>query len=197
MLRLTGDTLVVSFLRFGLAVVGPGLSDKAMASLDTCTLNVLARKILEVSRTARIPILFALSGVLSTRNLFIQRCARMAELGFRASNSILQGRLGGRMRITFNMSSRGPDTHKLQLPLVFPPHIVLRYLDFHVGGSWRFDYLHLYRIPRLGCGVPMSITQRLLKFDRTRVCMPEHMTIVKRVVGLLLDPRCCLLQDGL
>ena len=76
-LRLTCDTLVVSLLRYGLAIVGPGLSDKAMASLDACLLNVMPRKILGVTRTARIPILHAVSGALSAHNLFIQHCASM------------------------------------------------------------------------------------------------------------------------
>ena len=113
-----------------------------MTSLETCILNVFARKILGVSRTARIPILHAALGVISAHNLFIQHCASMVDLGLRASHGTLQSRLDNWLCGGSDMPSWEVDTHKLQLPLSFPPHVAeLRYLDFDGGESWRFQML--------------------------------------------------------
>ena len=93
MLRLTGDTLVAGLFRCSHAVVVSGLLERATSRMDTCSINVVAREVLGVDRTARIPILYAMSRVMSSRNLYIQHCAAIVDLGLRAENSTLQSRL--------------------------------------------------------------------------------------------------------
>ena len=142
MLRLTGDTLITSLLRYGLAVVGSGLSDDSMRRINTCVLNVMARKIIGVNRTARVPVLHAVSGILSVHNLFVQHCASMLDLSLRASNSTIQTRLQGWLCRVFRMPTWEPGVQELCLPDSIPPHIAeLRYLDVDVGESWRFRLL--------------------------------------------------------
>ena len=142
MLRLTGDTLITSLLRYGLAVVGSGLSDEAMRRVNTCVLNVMARKIVGVNRTARVPILHAVSGILSIHNLFIQHCASMLDLSLRASNSTIQTRLHNWLCQVFKISAWEPGVRELCLPVSVPSHIAeLRYLDVDVGESWCFRLL--------------------------------------------------------
>ena len=137
MLRLTCEALAVSLLRYGLTIVGSGLSDKAMSGLDTCVLNIMARKISGVPRTARVSVLRAVSGALSAHNLFIQHCALMVDLGLRASGSTLQRCLNSWLCRIFGVRSWEAGTRELTLPPNLPPHIArLRYLDFDVSESW-------------------------------------------------------------
>ena len=121
MLRLTCEALVVSLLRYGLAIVGSGLSDMAMAGLDTCVPNIMARKISGVPRTAGVPVLRAVSGVLSAHNLFIQHCASTVDLGLRASGSTLQRLLNLWLCRIYGIRSWEADAQELTPPPRIPP----------------------------------------------------------------------------
>ena len=137
MLRLTGDALVVSLLRYGLATIGSGLEKKGMDRVDKRVVNVLSRMVLGVSRTARLPILHAASGVLTMNNLFTQHCAAMVDLALRAHNSSLRERLLRWTSRVYGMSGWEVRTERVSMdPPLLPRVGELRYLDFDIQESW-------------------------------------------------------------
>ena len=75
MVKATGDALLISLLRYGPAVIGSSAMDGVLGKEDTNVINVLARRVLGVNRTARLPVLHALSGMTS-RKICILRIAR-------------------------------------------------------------------------------------------------------------------------
>ena len=87
MLRLARDAPVVSLIRYGPVVVGSGTCEQSLHSLEVCVLNVPARKILSVGRSAGLPVLHATAGVLSEHNPYLQQCASLTDLSLRAEGS--------------------------------------------------------------------------------------------------------------
>ena len=82
----TAEALVTRLLRYGLAVTGSGVAEQILGKVDANIVNVLVRRILGVNRTARLPILHALSGMMSIRSLYTQNCALMVDLVMRKTN---------------------------------------------------------------------------------------------------------------
>ena len=93
-LRLTGDSLVVSLMRYGLPMIGSGAYEQSINKLEVCVVNILARKIAGVARSARLPVLHMAAGVVSYRNLYIQNCGQMVDHVLRAGNSSIKKRIG-------------------------------------------------------------------------------------------------------
>ena len=87
MLRLTGNALIISLLRYGLAVTGSGLEGRRTKQFNTRIVNVLGGQVLGVAQSARIPVLHDTAEVTSMRNLYIQHCAEMLNLTLRAARS--------------------------------------------------------------------------------------------------------------
>ena len=92
-MRITADALVTSLLRYGLGTYGSGAYEQCLRKIDTCVVNVVARKVLGVGRSARLPILHATAGAQAMRNLYTQRCAELVDAALRASASSIQNRL--------------------------------------------------------------------------------------------------------
>ena len=77
MIRVAGNALIISQLRYGLTVIGSGLSEKGMRLIDTRVVNAPASRIRGMGPSPRIPILHAVAGADSTRNLYKRNCAEM------------------------------------------------------------------------------------------------------------------------
>ena len=147
-LRATGKALVTSLLRYGLAVIGSGLTERNMRLLDTRVTNVLARKICGVGQAARLPILHAASGTMAVHNLFIQRCAEMLNIALKAENSSIQQRLRRWLGKAYGVETWEATVQTLEVPQELLPQIGrLKYLDYEVQENWVFNVLP--QLPKL------------------------------------------------
>ena len=86
MLKLTGEALITSLLRF---------EKKTLARVDANIANFIARLILGVRCTARSPVLHPVSGVMSIRNLYVQHCGALVDPAMRAACSSIRSRING------------------------------------------------------------------------------------------------------
>ena len=130
LLRSPGEALIVSLLRYRCTIVGSGGYEQDPRKLETCVVNELARRVAEVSRSARIPVLLATAGFLSARNVYVQRCAAVLDLGLRAQNGSLQSRLDG-----WTQQLYGVDSWEAQILPLTPPEGLLppriHYMPFY------------------------------------------------------------------
>ena len=143
LLRLTGEALVTSLLRYGLAVTGSGAYEQAISSLDVGVVNIMARKIAGVGCTARLVALHAASGVLAVNNLYVQHCAGMVDASLRAENSTIQARVSDWLGKVYGLTS-----WKRQTESFTPPQgtVTLRLYrkplyDFPLQEVWYLDVL--------------------------------------------------------
>ena len=137
MLRLTGKALVLSLLRYGLTVTGSGMNDKDMQRIDTRVVNVLARRILGVGPSARLPVLHAVAGVESMNNLYVQNCAAMLNIALRAERSSLQTRMNRWLCRAYEVRSWRSHPEILAPPATLIPQIGrLRFLDYDINECW-------------------------------------------------------------
>ena len=142
MMRVTGEALVVSLLRYGLTTVGSGLEDKVMRRVDTGILNVMARMTTGVTRSARIPILHAVAGILSMHNLYIQQCASMLDLVLRASRSTIENRIRRWLARTYDVEAWEATAISFVVEDQIERRIgELQYLDFDVQETWLIQVL--------------------------------------------------------
>ena len=86
LLKAAGDALLIGLLRYALAETGASVSEKTMNRIEPNKVNILARRVFGVNRTARLPILHALSGMISIRNLYPQRCALLLDLAIESKS---------------------------------------------------------------------------------------------------------------
>ena len=66
MVRPTGEAPVISLLRYGNASTGSGLAGQAMGTVDANIINVLARLVLGMNRSARLPFPNVMSALMSS-----------------------------------------------------------------------------------------------------------------------------------
>ena len=92
-LRMTADSLVTSLLRYGLGVIGSGAHEQALSRIGTNIINVMARRILGVGPSARLPALHVAAGVRAINNLFLQHTAELWDSALRAADSSIWNRL--------------------------------------------------------------------------------------------------------
>ena len=142
MLRLTGQALIISLVRYGYILTGSGLSNLRMSQLNTRLLNILARKIVGTGPSARLPVLFSLAGILNSQNLYVQQCAESLNLILRATDSSAQDKLTRQLLTIYAMPSwiskpQEMDPSTLTHPLIGR----LRYLDYDVAESWMIQTL--------------------------------------------------------
>ena len=114
-LRRTGKALVVSVLRYGLAVYGSGTYENSLTALEVGIVNPLARRICGVGVTARIPTLQMAARVLSAHNLFLQHCAGMVDATLRADGSSIRERVVGLLCEAYGVGGWGPRQEPVQL----------------------------------------------------------------------------------
>ena len=77
--QLISKSLVITPLRYALAMVGSVAYEQLLGALDTRVMNTLARKMCGVACTARVPMLQANAGLLSIRNLYPQHCVAIVD----------------------------------------------------------------------------------------------------------------------
>ena len=142
MLRITGQALVVSLLRYGYSVAGSGMGEHCLRKWDTCITNVLARRILGVGPSARLPILRAAAGLMAAHNMYAQHCGDLINQALRASGSTIEERLSKWMCTTYGIASWQTETKELALSDDEGPHIGrLRFLAYDVPTTWLFQVL--------------------------------------------------------
>ena len=142
MLRLTGQSLVVSLLRYGFVVTGSGMSDAQMRFLNTRLLNPLARRIVGVGPSARLPVLFAMAGILNSYNLYIRQCSETLNLILRASGSSAGHRVKEKLAVLYGVPSWQTSPHCVEQPCTqFPLIGYLKFLDYDVAESWTLQLL--------------------------------------------------------
>ena len=107
-LRMTVTTLIISLLRYGLALYGAMAYEQSLYRLDATVVNVAARKVLGVSMSARLPALHATAGLKSARNLLQQHSAEMLDSTLRVTNSTAQDRLKTWSRKAYKVWNWGP-----------------------------------------------------------------------------------------
>ena len=144
MLRLTGEALVISLLRYCFAVVGSGLPECLFRRIDTQLINPLARKVAGVGPSARIPVLHAVAGHTSAHNLFVQHCGELLNLSLRANNSSIRERLYRWVCRAYRVESWVPVVEEIpqtDMEALHPLIGRLRYLDFDIAESWMVQVL--------------------------------------------------------
>ena len=100
---MTREALHTSLMRYCSTVVESGDYEHDLRKTETCGVNVVARKVAGVSRSARLSVLRATTGFLSAHHLCIQHCANLFGLGLSAQNSSSQRRLEDRARQLFGV----------------------------------------------------------------------------------------------
>ena len=142
MIKIVGQALITSLLRYGYAIVGSGLWDKHLKQWDTCITNVLARRILGVGPPARLPVLRATAGLVAAHNMYSQHCGDLVNLALRASGSTIRTRLAEWMRTAYGVESWQTEVARLDPTREGTPHIGrLRFLDYDVTTTWLFQVL--------------------------------------------------------
>ena len=66
--RATHSTLLTSLMRYGMRVVDSGAREKASGEMGARSINVSARRITGISRSARLEVLFMAAGSWSVQN---------------------------------------------------------------------------------------------------------------------------------
>ena len=96
-------------------MVGSAAYGQSLRALDTCVIHVMARRVVGVSRSARLPVLLAAAGFLSAHNLFIQHCATTMDPSLRAEYSSVQSRLARLLGRIYGVASWEPKVEPLVL----------------------------------------------------------------------------------
>ena len=142
MLRLTGQSLVISLLKYGYTVTGSGLTELQLHQLNTRLLNPLARRIVGVGPSARLPILYAMAGILTSHNSYIQLCGEMLNRILRANGSSAQTMVVDRLTDLYAVPGWNSQPHPLPRPSMAPDHIGrLKHHDYDVPEEWTIQLL--------------------------------------------------------
>ena len=81
---------------------------------------MVARKVLGVGRSARLPVSLAAAGVQSVQNLYLQHCAELVDASLRASESAIRVRLNRWMERLYGVkewNARQVDLQELRAEL--------------------------------------------------------------------------------
>ena len=97
-LRMPHVTLPTSIAKYGPVIYGSGVHETALRILETLHANVTARRVTEISRSARMAVLYMAAGVKSTPNQYLCRCVAALGRFLRISRCSLQRRMSGRVR---------------------------------------------------------------------------------------------------
>ena len=137
MLRLTGQSLVISLIEYGYVITGSGMSDSQLHQLNTRLLNTLARRIVGVGPSARLPVLFAMAGTLAPHNTYIQQCGETLNLILRAKGSSVQSKVMAQLCDLYKVPAWTPQPQSLPQPDTTHPQIGrLKHRDYDVQESW-------------------------------------------------------------
>ena len=108
MLETTGQALAISLFRYGLTIIGSGLTEKRLRQWNTFIINVFARKIAGAGPSARLPILHTVVGTLTADNLYVQNCGNVMNLSPRAHDSSIREGLYAWLRRAYGIQTWNP-----------------------------------------------------------------------------------------
>ena len=143
-LRPTGEALIVSLLRYCIALIGTGAYEKDMRRLEVCILNVLPRRVAGESRSARILVLHATAGLISVHNLYVQQCDALLDRGLRAENGSIQNRIARWTQEQFGITGWRAAVLPLEVEGGIVPTRIYRmpFFDFDLQECWYFCVLN-------------------------------------------------------
>ena len=136
-LRMTGEALAVSLIRYGLVVMGSGAYEQSLNALEVGVVNVLVRRVCGVGRSARLPVLHSTAGLLSVHNLYIQRCAETVMAAMKAEASSIQARVVRHVEEAYGMPSWDSDRVAYRPSRPLPGRVVEhRFWDVDMTEYW-------------------------------------------------------------
>ena len=89
-LRSAHAALLTSLITYGLAAMGGMAYESCLHRLETQQTNIAARRVVGVSRSARLAVLHMVADVMSARKLFIQQSALAIDRALRTRNSAIK-----------------------------------------------------------------------------------------------------------
>ena len=92
-LQITHDAVILSLVRYGLAILGSCYPEDLANQMDIQIINTASRKVADLPKTTRIETLHFSNNTWSFRNIFIRHCAHMVHLALTSHNSLLQRRI--------------------------------------------------------------------------------------------------------
>ena len=159
--------------------------------------NVPARRVIGVGRSARLPVLHATAGILSARNLYAQHCADMVGHTLRAEGSSVQTRVMGLMCQAYQLQSWGLPAQVRVPGSPLPSRVYCRrFFDMDLWELWFCDVLeHGPDLEsRLKAGSVFTRELRRLRPDRTLRNSP--MTSETFTSGWTWGCRCFMRRAG-
>ena len=93
--KMARDSVIGSILRYGLVLTGSCFPPDLMRKMNTQILNISARKVGGIARTARIESLHFVTEVMSFYNMYAVHCADFLDSCLRAHHSTVQERMRG------------------------------------------------------------------------------------------------------
>ena len=114
-LRSARGALLTSLILYGLVVICSYTYEGLLRRMDTMCANVAARRIVGVSRTARLEVLHPVAGAQSSKNLHVQQRAKLLGRTLRARNSTVRDRTEQYLNTQFSM--RGWEKAWREIPL--------------------------------------------------------------------------------
>ena len=93
LLHITHNAVIGSILRYALAMTGSVMPPDLVKKMKTQIINIAARKVSGVSRTARIECLHFAINTATFLNLYVKHCARHMDECIRANSSQIRQRL--------------------------------------------------------------------------------------------------------
>ena len=100
----------------------PDLCDK----IDTCVLNVAARRILGVSQAARIGVLHMVANTHTFKNHYVVHCALRLDAVLRASNSSIKERIERELKRIYKVRKMGG---------MCPMNLEISYVSYRASNS--------------------------------------------------------------
>ena len=139
-LRATADALIPGLSRYGLSVVGSGANEQSLRRIDTCIINVAARRVLGAGRSASLSPLHVAAGMQSIHNPYTQHCAELLGSSLRATASTIQCRKLQWVQRVFRISNWTPGKPKFISPEPLEQRVCeFRFFDVDVEEEWPFS----------------------------------------------------------
>ena len=117
LLRITQNAAIGIILRYTLVVTGSATPPDLVKKMNTQIINIAARKVRGVSRTARIECLHFAINTATFLNLFVKRCAKYMDECIRAHSSQIRKRLIAELAAYYEVTSFDATDINITIPL--------------------------------------------------------------------------------
>ena len=115
-LRMTHDAVIGSLLRYALVLTGSCLPPDLLRKINTQVVNIAARKVGGLSRSARIESLHYTVGTTTVYNLYVRHCAEFMDACLRAPNSTVNKRLRRELEVYYGVSTFETEDTQIEIP---------------------------------------------------------------------------------